>query len=311
MASYDDLIAREGDMLEYWAPQVNPKVEGLIEVKQALLICLASPDDESGDRGRCHTLMHGEPGSAKSALAKWIADHQDADFCSQRTSDVGLTGDGSGAEVVPGALPRAHKRTLCVDEFDKFVKKDRQSALESMEDGTVHIDVGKHSVTMPAEARLIVCANRIDDFSPELIDRFDFSFFMKRPTGEQEKVVVSSIVSQWFRGKPGYDGVELKRYLEWIKPFVPGFSDDLRERTEILMHMLVDFDRASTGGIRKRESVLRVAYTIAKLNHRDLKIDDILRAIKILHPNLSDMMLKAMEVLMERFNSVRPRKEDS
>jgi DNA replicative helicase MCM subunit Mcm2 (Cdc46/Mcm family) len=309
-ASYMEMMTNGQDMLELWAPQINPKIEGLVDVKRALLICLASHNDEYGDRGRCHTLMHGDPGSAKSALAYWIYKYLDADFCSQRTSQVGLTGDGRGEEVIPGALPRAHGRTLCIDELDKFANKDRQGVLESMEDGVVHIDVGKHSVALPAEDRIIGCANRIDDFSPELKDRFDFKFEMKKPTGDQEKTVVSSIVKSWFKGKAGYDGAELKAYLAWIKPFAPVIGDDVRGRVEILMHMLIDFDTSTNGSIRKRESVLRVAYTIAKLNHRDMVIGDVLRAIKILHPTLSETTLKAMSVLMERYDTIRPPKTE-
>jgi DNA replicative helicase MCM subunit Mcm2 (Cdc46/Mcm family) len=308
-ADFEVLIAREGDMLDFWAPQLNPKVEGLLDVKRALLIVLASTNDECGDRGRCHCLLHGDPGSAKSALAKWIARYLDADYCSSRTSAVGLTGDGSGTEVIPGALPRAHRRTLCADEMDKFAKKDRQSALEAMEEGTVHIDVGKHSEVLPAEARLIACANVIEDFSPELIDRFDFKFAMRKPTGDEEKRVVSSIVKSWFRSKPGYDGADLKAYLAWIENYVPGNSEAVRDRTEVVLHMLIDFDSNKDGGIRSRESVLRVGYTIAKINHRDLKIEDILRAIRMLYPKLSETTMQAMKMLTERYDLIAPPKE--
>lgn len=301
VTGYLELLQTAGDMVDYWAHQINPKIEGMIEVKRAILLCLASHGDEYGDRGRVHVLMYGDPGSAKSALASWVHYHLDAEFCSQRTSQVGLTGDGRGDEVTPGALPRAHKRTLCVDEMDKFGNKDRQGVLEAMEEGKVHIDVGKHSVTLDAECRLIACANRIDEFSPELMDRFDFKFDMKKPTGDAEKLVVSSILKTWFRNKPGYNGIDLKGYLAWTRDFKPDMGDSARERADVLMHMLIDFDESSAGSVRRRESVIRVAYTIAKLNRRNVEIDDFLRSIRILHPTMGERKLEAMKVMTERF----------
>jgi DNA replicative helicase MCM subunit Mcm2 (Cdc46/Mcm family) len=79
----------------------------------------------------------------------WIVYQIGAKFCSQRTSKVGLTADASGDEITLGALPKAHKGIICIDELDKFTDKDRQGLLEAMEEGKVQIDVGKHSALQP------------------------------------------------------------------------------------------------------------------------------------------------------------------
>ncbi len=298
-ARFVELLKDEGDMLEYWAPQVNPKVKGLLHVKQAVLLCLASHGDVSGDRGRIHVLLKGDPGSAKTAITGWIVHQLGAVGCSQRTTQVGLTGDARGDEIVPGAAPKAHKSVLCIDELDKFANKDRQGLLEAMEEGIVTITAGGKDKTFEAECRVIACANRVDDFSPELQDRFDFTFDIKRPIGEEEKRVVSSIIKHWFKDKPGYKGIDLKMFLNWIRDFEPGMDDDTRVKADILLQMLIDFDDKTVGSVRRRESIIRVAYTIAKLNRRPVGIGDFLRAIRVLHPEMSDNKLRAMQHLVD------------
>lgn len=292
---FEQLITEDKDMLEYWSKWINPKIENMEPVKKALLISMASHGDRFGDRGRVHVLMHGDPGSAKSQLMSWITYQIGAMFCSQRTSKVGLTGDGSGDEITPGALPKAHKGIICIDELDKFASKDRQGLLEAMEEGKVRIDVGKFSVTLDAEARVIGAANKVDDFSPELLDRFDFKFELKAPAGETDKRVTCCIVDHWFEDKEGYDGFDLKNYLNWISGFQPSISKEVREKIKLLLCMYIDLDEGIRGSPRRKEGILRVAYTIAKLHRRNVEVRDVLSAIRLLNPNLNNGKVQALE----------------
>jgi len=295
---FEEIVAEGKDMVTYWAPFINPKIEGMEELKTALLLSLASVGDQFGDRGRIHVLMKGEPGCAKSELQQWIALKLGAESCSQRTSKVGLTGDGRGDEITPGALPRAHGGVLCIDELDKFSHGDRQGLLESMEDGIVQIEVGGKSVRFPAECRIIASANNVSGFSPELLDRFDFTFDLKAPTGDNKKKVVSSIITHWMRNKAGYEGDELKKYLAWIKDFVPEIPDPVRKQADLLVGMYIDFTEDMRQGVRAYENVLRVAYTRAKLNHRDVVLDDIYEGIITLNPGLNAGKKKTMAKLV-------------
>ncbi len=294
---FEKLLSEGTDMLDYWNKWINPKIEGMPQVKKALLLSMASHGDKFGDRGRLHVLMHGDPGSAKSQLMNWIVYQIGANFCSQRTSKVGLTGDASGEEIIPGALPRSHKGILCIDELDKFSHADRQALLESMEEGKVHITVGKFSALMDAEVRAIAAANRIDGFSPELLDRFDFKFELKAPVGETEKKITCSIIDHWFEDKEGYDGFDLKNYLNWISDFEPSIPREVRDKVKMLMCMYIDLDEGIRGSPRRKESILRVAFTIAKLHRRNVEVKDFLSAIKLLNPNLNGGKVQALEQL--------------
>ena len=292
---FEDLVNNGTDMIEYWTEWVNPKVEGLEHIKKAILLCVASHGDKFGDRGRVHLLMHGDPGSAKSVLKDWVVYHLDAESCSQRTTKVGLMGSATGDATTPGALPRAHGHVLCIDELDKFSHADRQGLLEAMEEGVINIEAGGMTARLDAETRVIACANRLDKFSPELLDRFDFRIHTTIPTGDQEKKVICGIISNWFTGKDGYDGKELKAYIGWIKRFEPVISSDIRLKMQQLISMYIDLDESIRGSTRRKESILRVTYTIAKLNRRDVIVEDILSAMKLLNPQLNGEKMKALK----------------
>ena len=297
IVKFEKMLADGTDMLEYWGKWINPKIEGLDHVKKALLLSIASHGDKFGDRGRIHCLMFGEPGSAKSALKDWIVYQLGAESCSQRTSKVGLTGCASGEEITPGALARAHNKVLCIDELDKFSNEDRQALLESMEEGVVLIEAGGMTARFDAECRVIGCANVTEKFSPELLDRFDFRIEMRSPSADTEKRIVCTVLDHWFESKEGYDGRDLGAYIQWTKSFEPVIPKDVREKAKLLIQMLIDLEESVRGSMRKKESVLRVALTVAKLHKRNVEVRDFISAIKLLFPAMNGGKIQALEQL--------------
>lgn len=113
---WESMLETGTDMLSFLAEQINPKVYGLLNVKKAIVLSLASTNDKWGDRGRCHLLMYGPPGTAKSALGEWLVHNLGIEGISHRSSDVGLTGCVVGKDIVPGALPCANESSIYIDE---------------------------------------------------------------------------------------------------------------------------------------------------------------------------------------------------
>jgi len=293
-------IIKKYDMLDYWARFINPKVTGLENVKQALLLSIASTGDRYGDRGRIHVLLYGDPGTAKSELMLWIHHYLGAKYATHRSSDAGLMGGAVGNEIVMGALPRADGHVIAIDELDKFNAKDFAGLLEAMSDGKVTITLAKGEVekTFNASVRVIAGCNRIDKFPPELLDRFDFKIKMERPDREEEKRIIGDMIDSWFVEKPSYDGVELRAYLQWISNFEP----EIKERKIIkkLIQMYVDLRGDEKGNIRRDESIMRVAYTIAKLNKRDVMPEDVIRAIGLIDETMTEGKLRGLRLLIEK-----------
>jgi DNA replicative helicase MCM subunit Mcm2 (Cdc46/Mcm family) len=287
-------LSQEEDMVEYWYPAINPKIVGMDDVKRAVLLSIASHGDHYGDRGRIHVLMYGDPGTAKTMVTDWLVFYQGAVGASMRVSRVGLTADASGNEVTLGALPMANDSIVCLDELDKFDQKSLQGLLEALEEGKIHIDVGKTHTIIDARVRCIACANDTSKFAPELIDRFDFRFEVLKPDNEFKRRVMRSRVMNWYRPKEGYDGVNLRNYLRWIGDFTPDISDSTRVVMVKLMEMYLVLTE-SDGSIRAEESLIRIAVTIAKLHHRNVYPMDMLRAIRMKHPDLNNGKMELLE----------------
>jgi len=298
-AKFEQLI-KEYDMLDYWARYINPKVTGLERVKKALLLSIASVNDRYGDRGRIHVLLLGDPGTAKSMLLLWLAHYLGAKYCTHRSSDAGLTGAWAGKDIVPGALPLADGHVICIDELDKFQAKDFAGLLEALSNGRVTINVGGLERTFNARVRCIAGCNRIEKFPEELLDRFDFKIKLEAPKRDDEKRIIADIIDSWFTEKPSYDGRELRAYLQWIADFEPKISPETRKIIKKVIQMYIDLRKDDKGNIRRDEAIIRVAYTIAKLNRRDVIPEDVVRAIELLDETMTEGKLKGIRLLIEK-----------
>ena len=294
---FRELVESE-DMLEYWSQRINPKVVGMEEEKRATVLCLASHSDKFGDRGRLHLLLHGDPGTAKSLIGDWVVFKLGAVGASMRSSQVGLTADASGNEITLGALPRANDGIIFIDELEKFDQKSLQGLLEALEEGRIHIDVGKTHTVIDAKVRCIACANSTKKLSRELMDRFDFKIEVHKPELEFKRRIMQQRIRYWFREKEGYDGINLKNYLRWIRKFEPGFSNNVRGTWMKLMEMYLVLTE-SDASIRDEESMIRIATTLAKMHHRDAIPEDMLRAIKIRHPDLNGGKMELLEKIVQ------------
>lgn len=284
---FEDLVSQDDyDPVNYWSEYINPKLVDMERCKKAALLTVASHGDQYGDRGRVHTLFEGEPGTGKSKLRLWLVSKLGAGSASQRTTDVGLTGDARGDEITPGALPKNDKGVLTIDELDEFKPKDRQGLLEAMSEGIVEIEAGGMSATMDARVRVVAAANSVEQFSPELLDRFDFHIQLDKPEGEERKEIAESQIDTWFREKDGYSGQELQQYLNWIRPYEPDFPQDAREKASSFIGSYIDLDQNGDGGVRQDESIIRVAYTIAKLARTDLRAEYVPRAMILVNPEI-------------------------
>lgn len=283
-------IVEENDALEYWKDYVNPKLEKMDDAKKAVLVSLASVKDAHGDRGRIHVLLHGDEGTGKSALSKWVSNELGHDHVSNRTTEVGLTGDMRGDEITAGALPKAHGGHLIIEETDEFSKGDRGGLLTAMSEGVVKMDGGGKSAELKAETSCIATANRIDDWRPELIDRFDFTIELEKPRKEEGAEIVKGRVDSFMRDKKDYDGKKLKKFLNWVKEHDPEIDDTTREEIKEILDQYIQKRDKDHVQVRQYERFLRIGLAIARLNHRDLQTEDVIRAIEM---TTGDVMLGA------------------
>lgn len=164
-----------------------------------------------------------------------------------------------------------------------------------MEEGEVIIRVGKIHARMSARCRVIASANRLDNFSPELMDRFDFKIEMVEPDLKEEQDISVEIIKNWRQEKPAYYGEELRAYLDWIKSYEPEITNEINEKAQQIIHRYIALDENVRGSARKKEAIMRVAYAIAKANRRAMQAEDLITAIRLISPTFNDGKLEILK----------------
>jgi DNA replicative helicase MCM subunit Mcm2 (Cdc46/Mcm family) len=291
---FEALVKTEPDMLMYWAQRLNPRIIGMVRERAACLISMASPPDKGGIMRRCHTLIHGPPGTAKSLLITYIKHYFGAVGISPKTtSEVGLTTDARGAGT-DGALVLAHDGVLTIEEIEKFPKHILEALFEAMSTGEFDVNKGDVHERRRAEIRGIAVGNDISKLPDALKDRFDMTFYYEIPNSDAEKKITDDLYQQWLTGREDYRGERLRAYLAWINPFEPEITPEMIAKVTSLKNAYIDLTEKKPD-IREKEAFLKVAFTIAKINHRSLIINDYLQAVTLVDCNLGASKLEALE----------------
>ena len=162
--------------------------------------------------------------------------------------------------------------------MDKFSGEDQSGLLEGMEEGRVTINIGKFvGDTLDAEALVVATANDVDKLKPELLSRFDFAVEMSLPTTEEARDIASDLIEHWDRPKATQQE-DLAKYLKWVRGHDPQIPQSVRDAAKRLVGdnfiQLVGETRP-----RKIESVIRIAKSLARLNCRDVTVDDVRKAM--------------------------------
>jgi replicative DNA helicase Mcm len=216
-----ELSDRE-DIYERMVASVAPSVHGNEQLKLALLLQLFGGvtkelPDESRIRGDIHTLIMGDPGTAKTRLLKTTASIAPKALRTngKRTTSAGLTtaatrtSDGTSAwELSAGPVVLADQGHLCIDDLDRMDDDDRAALLEPMEEQTVTASKGDANEVLRARTSIAAAANpkygRFDsykplaeqvDLDPALISRFDLIFTMKdEPDSNDDGALASHLL---------------------------------------------------------------------------------------------------------------------
>lgn len=86
----------------------------------------------------------------------------------------------------------------------------------------------------------------------------------------------------------------MRAYLEWIHDYEPDITPEIIEKCQRVKNAYIDLSEQKPN-IRQKENFLKVAFVIAKINHRALTIKDFLQAIVLVDGGFGQSKLEALE----------------
>lgn len=273
-------ILEEHEALEYWKDYIAPTVKFRPRAKKAVLCMLASPDDEHGTKGRTNAIVYGPPGTGKTAFKNFLVEEFGAfSIDGARVSKVDLTYNKNTSE--DGLLVRAHKGLAVIEEADEMDEDALGAALTALgESGQIEI----RDMRLPAEVRGIMLGNYrsreeiVAKHSEALFNRFEFVLHFDRLDDEERDAAIDWQYDYFRQPKDPEDTKQLKKYIAWVREFHPTIPDDvLKQIKRFKRDQIETFEN-----VREGISALNVAYTIARLNYRDVSLEDYKRAFSLI-----------------------------
>ena len=271
-------IVEETDCLDYWSEYIAPELKYRDRAKKAVLIMLASPEDNYGNKGRVNMLAYGPPGTGKSVIKNYLVDKFGAESIDgPRVSKADITYNKSTDEF--GQLPKAHKGILVVEESDEMDNAPLGAALTSLgESGEIEI----RDRTIPAEAQGVFLSNfnsvsaAQSQWSMEAVNRFDFTIEFNRLSEEEKDATLSWHYEYFRQPKPDENEDLLLKYLKMCRSYTPEVEDldKIQEFKEDNIN--------SIENIREGLSIMNIAWIIARLNMSSLKLEHYKKAYELL-----------------------------
>ncbi len=254
-------ISKDPEIYEKMRQSMAPTIYGLEVEKEALVLQLFGGiakhmPDGSYIRGDIHTLLVGDPGTAKSQILHYMAKLAPRSIYAsgKASSAAGLTaaavrdefGEGQWT-LEAGALVLADMGIACVDEIDKMDAQDRSSLHQAMEQQEISVAKAGINATLKSRCAVLAAANpklgRFDDFipiaeqinmPPALLSRFDLIFsIMDKPSRERDTALAEHILRTHKAGEmqehiarvrePKYSKEERD---ELLKPVTPVFTPE-------------------------------------------------------------------------------------
>ena len=95
---------------------------------------------------------------------------------------------------------------------------------------------------------------------------------------EERDAAIDYQYDRFRQGKNPEETEELRKFISWVRDFEPVISDEEMEKIKRYKKEQI----GSIDNVRSGIALLNVAYTIARLNHRDVNLSDYQRAFELI-----------------------------
>ena len=220
-------ISKDPGIYDKMRQSIAPTIYGLDIEKDALVLQLfggiaKEMPDGTRTRGDIHTLLVGDPGTAKSQMLSYMAKlaPRSVYASGKASSAAGLTaaavrddfGEGHWT-LEAGALVLADKGLACIDEIDKMEETDRSSLHQAMEQQEISVAKAGINATLKTRCAVLAAANpklgRFDEFMPmheqinmppALLSRFDLIFSILDKPNRKTDIDLAAHILQSHKG---------------------------------------------------------------------------------------------------------------
>ena len=286
-------------IVEDLADSLAPSIYGYDDVKKSLVLQLAGGvqrmnADSSYNRGDIHTLLIGDPGTAKSQLLQIMSKIAPSSQLAsgKSASAAGLTAsvvkDGDKWTIEAGALVLADGGHAFVDELDKMRPDERNAMLSALEQQTITVNKAGINTTLRSKCSLLAAANpingRFDNYTSyfdqinieaPLLSRFDLIYLMvDKPDTERDSAICDRILDthSGVERDAKYTHAQMSLYLAYVRStFRPNLTDEARAilKDSYMLARSESGDGNITITARQMEACIRLATASAKLHMRD------------------------------------------
>ena len=319
-------LSQDENLLQDMADSIAD-VEGCEQAKMAcLLLLVGAPhlydlNNHLQSRGTIHILLIGNPGVAKTYIAKRagsispINSFQSAATASGKglVASVNQDKDLGMWVAYPGVVPMSHKGVVVIDEIDKTNPEDYGDHNNAMNDMMVPIAKSNVKAKLATETSYLATANPenrvfVNEISfydqinmpKDFLDRFDIIFPL---ITSQDKIkrdkIMDIMIGRHLDDKedavwqPKYNHNTIMKYVAYCrrKKPKPVLSKSLSPLIKSQLHELMNpkGDNQERVSFRQLESLLRFAYASARLNLRDIEEEDILFSFELKKKSFSDL----------------------
>jgi len=288
-----------------------PGIYGWWSVKQGLLTGLfGGVRKKKGGiwvRGDNHILMAGDPGTGKTVMlqfAKEVSPRGVYDT-GRGVTGVGLTAalkkEDDRFVLAAGSMALADMGVLCLDEFEKMNKEDREVIHVPLEQQIIPISKGGLKTTLnsrcavlgacnPTEGRYntyLTIPQNVKDFPPSLLSRFDLIFIMvDRVNAEQDERMANRMLGLDEDDRPPMIPMEfLKKYIAYSKNVKPKIPREVKKHLKEY-YKRKRKEKQNEGGIqltpRQLESLERLTEARARMHLRaEASMEDAEKTIEL------------------------------